>query len=208
MTLETRAVFPVHGLELRQVGGVRKLTGAFKYGDRATISDRDDVRKEEFLRGAFDFSVNSTPTKEIHILKGHNYDNVVGRRAGAGQKPGNTIITENADGVQFETVLPEGAAYNEAQRAVILDFDLGFIGGVSPGFQVPPSTVVANAVRVVAEPNNPGVFIRQIAAALLFELSLVARPAYQNSEVDAELRAVFGGAPAARSRPFDWLRVL
>ncbi len=76
----------------------------------------------------------------------------------------------------------------------------GRAGGVSPGFQVPPANVVPNAERLTPEPGNPGVLIRDIAQAVLPELSIVTRPAYTGTALD--LRADDFGEPAdADTRP-------
>ena len=62
--------------------------------------------------------------------------------------------------------------------------DLGLSVGLSPGFNVPPPDVVPGAEELVPEPGNPDVLIRIIHAAVLFELSIVTRPAYPESFVD------------------------
>ena len=63
----------------------------------------------------------------------------------------------------------------------------GLARGVSPGFRMPPPSVVANAETEEPEPGNPGVTIRVIRQALLPEISIVTRPSYSGSSV--ELRA-------------------
>ena len=60
----------------------------------------------------------------------------------------------------------------------------GLYRGVSPGFQVPPSNVVRNAEQLIPEPGNPGVFIRQVNEGVLYEFSVVTRPAYDDTLVD------------------------
>ena len=60
--------------------------------------------------------------------------------------------------------------------------DRGQLRGISPGFQVPAGK---GGERLVPEPGNPGVMIREITDAVVFEYSLVARPAYVSTEVDA-----------------------
>lgn len=74
----------------------------------------------------------------------------------------------------------------------------GLIKGVSPGFRVPPKSAVPDAERLVPEPGNPGVMIRKLSALLLYELSLVTRPAYEQSE--AELRAMVEANHQPRQR--------
>ena len=75
----------------------------------------------------------------------------------------------------------------------------GLMVGLSPGFVVPPASVVPDAERFEDEPGNPGVQIRVIRAAVLREFSVVTAPAYPDAAVD--LRADdFGRAPNRRRR--------
>ena len=69
-------------------------------------------------------------------------------------------------------------------RDAVLSVQAGLVGGISPAFRVPPASAVPDAEVLEDEPGNPGVKIRRIRAAVLFELSLVTRPAYPNTEVD------------------------
>ena len=85
------------------------------------------------------------------------------------------------------------------------------MGGVSPGFRIPPPSVVQGAEVLKPEPGNPSVMVRHIRAAVLYELSIVTRPAYADTEV--ELRAMFGAqaepsedpAPSPIAKPRYWL---
>ena len=61
----------------------------------------------------------------------------------------------------------------------------GLAGGVSPGFKVPPPGVVPDAEAFEPEPGNPAVQVRVINSAVLHELSVVTRPAYSSTEIDA-----------------------
>ena len=61
----------------------------------------------------------------------------------------------------------------------------GLAGGVSPGFRVPPASVVKGAETFEAEPGNPGVQVRVINSAVLHEISIVTRPAYSETDIDA-----------------------
>ena len=59
----------------------------------------------------------------------------------------------------------------------------------SPGFRVPPKSVVPNGERLEPEPGNPAVQVRVIENAVLSELShRDKRPAY--SETDIDVRAL------------------
>ena len=63
----------------------------------------------------------------------------------------------------------------------MLAVEAGLLRGISPGFQVG----VKGGERLIPEPGNPGVMIREITDAVAFEYSIVARPAYSGTEVDA-----------------------
>ena len=56
---------------------------------------------------------------------------------------------------------------------------------------MPPSNVVPGAEIDIPEPGNPSVSIRVIRQAVLYELSIVSRPAYGSTDVDlrAEVHA-------------------
>ena len=60
----------------------------------------------------------------------------------------------------------------------------GRAGGLSPGFYIPPRDVVANAERLIPEPGNPGVAIREVLQAVMPEMSIVSRPVYGSTSVD------------------------
>ena len=82
-------------------------------------------------------------------------------------------------------------------RDTVLAVESGLVGGISPGFVVPPRSRVPNAERLTPEPGNPSVLIREINDAVLYELSLVTRPAYPDTEVEhrereRELRRIAG----------------
>ena len=112
---------------------------------------------------------------------------------------GSLKLSDSRDELRFEAGLPEDPPswVTDTMKAV----EAGLIRGVLPGFCVPPASAVANAEELIDEPGNPGVEIRQINQAVLYELSLVTRPAYSASEVD--LRSDFASVevPAARD---DW----
>ena len=78
----------------------------------------------------------------------------------------------------------------------------GLAGGVSPGFRVPLASVVKGAETFEAEPGNPGVQVRVINAAVLHELSIVTRPAYSETAIDAR---AFEDPRRQRGRLARWL---
>lgn len=213
------------GIEIRQRGSGRVLSGRFPYGQTATRRDRGRRRKERFAPGSLDFAVRewdrvneqlsaalgrNAPESEIaelrqaldrtdtHILRGHDFNQSLGSRSG-----GQARVSVTPEAVHFEVDLPDPAEMSTAVRDAVLEVEQGILRGVSPGFRVPPRSVVPDAEIDLPEPGNPGVTIRQINQAVLFELSLVARPAY--SETDVEVRADdLDGAADARE-VLTWL---
>ena len=175
MDIETRAVYELTGLELRQDG--RELVGSFPYNQQATIAATGRVRKETFRARAFRFAVEDI-NRNVHLLAGHNYGTPL-----ASKQRGSLILEDTDDALSFRALLPPEGERPSWMVDTVLAYRAGLIGGISPGFSVPPATAVPDAEELIPEPGNPGVAIRSIRAAVLFELSLVTRPAYTGTEV-------------------------
>ena len=175
MDLETRTVYPVM-LEIRAKG--RELYGSFPYGKTGTISDRGRVRKERFAKGAFRFAVEDE-AREIHLLSGHEFSKPL-----ASRRAGSLELKDTDAALTFRATLPEPGDQPTYMADTIKQVRAGLVGGISPGFRVPPKGAVADAERLVPEPGNPGVMIREINEAVLAELSLVSRPVYTETAVD------------------------
>ena len=180
--MECRAIWAAQSLEVRQQGGRPVIAGRFPYKTLAVLSDRGTVRKETILPGAFDFTLND-PDRDVNLLVGHSFD-----RPLASKLSGTMEFNDTEDFLEFVATVPEGAERATHVNDALAMVGAGLIKGVSPGFRVPPKEVVPDAERLVPEPGNPGVMIRELSALLLYELSLVTRPAYEESE--AELRAL------------------
>ena len=178
------AVYAVE-LETRQEGdGRRRIRGSFPYAGMATIADRGRTRKERIKPGAFRYAIDD-PESEISLLRGHAFDRPLA------SKHGKTLeLVDSAYELHFEAVLPPDDAMPSWVTDTVRAIDAGLMLGLSPGFRVPPASAVPNAEELVPEPDNPGVMIRQINAAVLYELSVVTRAAYRAARV--ELR--HGGA--------------
>lgn len=171
--LEVRGVWPV---EIRAEG--RTLTGTFRYGSTATMSDRGTVRKESFGARAFSYAVDD-PSREINLLVGHDLGKPL-----ASKRAGSLELEDSAEALTFRAVLPDVDDQPTYMVDALKQYRAGLVGGISPGFRVPPRDVVPDAETLIPEPGNPGVKIRLIRAAVLFELSLVTRPAYDDTTVD------------------------
>ena len=169
-------------LEIRQFGGARSIVGTFHYGTMGTVSDRGRVRKESFSSRAFRLAIDQEPTRKIDLLVGHDFGKPI-----ASRQSGSLVISDSAEAVTFTATLPEEAL----TPSWVLDVEKAIANktmvGLSPGFRVPPKSVVPNAERLIPEPGNPGVEIRQINDAVLREFSIVTAGLYDDALV--ELRA-------------------
>ena len=163
-------------LEIRQVNGSRLLTGTFPYGGLATMSDRGRVRKERINSGAFAFAIDD-PDARIDLLVGHDFGKPI-----ASRQSGTLEIQDNGDSVTFQATLPDDPPswVVDAEKAIAA----GIMTGLSPGFRVPPLSVVPGAERTVPEPGNPGVSIREVNQAVLREMSVVTSAGYRDATVD------------------------
>lgn len=194
--LETRSIFPVE-LELRQDGRRPVIAGRFPYGQQATIAATGRVRKERFAPHAFQFAVQDQ-TREINFLLGHNLSQPL-----AGRRAGTLALVDRENELDFEATLPPEGEQPTWIRDFLLAHRAGLIGGVSPGFTVPPASAVPDAAILEPEPGNPGVFIRLIRAAVLYELSAVTRPAYQDTGL--EERGELVERPSGLLEYYRWL---
>ena len=154
-------------------GGGRTLSGSFPYGQLAVRSDSGRVRKERFAPRAFSFALREK--REVHLLSGHTFDKPL-----ASVRAGSLRLSDSAKALSFEATIPAAAEQPTWVRDVVLSIDAGLVGGVSPGFRV---AAIEGAEILVPEPGNPGVMIREIREALLFEISLVTRPAYPETTI-------------------------
>ncbi len=167
------------GLEIRQFGGARSIVGTFNYGTTGTVSDRGRVRKESFASRAFRFAIDQEPDRKIDLLVGHDFGKPI-----ASRQSGSLVIADSAEAVTFTATLPEEAL----TPSWVLDVEKAIANktmiGLSPGFRVPPVSAVPNAERLIPEPGNPGVQIRQISDAVLREFSIVTAGIYDDAMVE------------------------
>ena len=208
-------------LEIRARGAGRVLSGRFPYGKTATIRSSGSVRKERFaefsmkwqtekfaelnaelsrvMQGAVNQARVEVLQEELerrntHLLVGHSYDKAV-----ADTRTGNLKVRHTREAVEIEAELPAEARQPSWVRDAVLAVEGGQLRGISPGFQVPAGR---GGERLIPEPGNPSVMIREVVDAVVFEYSLVARPAYSSTTVDA--RADDPASPPGRRRRL-WL---
>ncbi len=190
----------IGGIEIRREGsGSVKLAGKFPYRSRAIMGAGGNGRrpqKEEFAPRAFSFAVDD-PQREIHLLVGHSFD-----RPLASKLTNSLTLIDSDDALTFSADISPEIQRTSYWTDFFAGFAAGLIVGLSPGFRVPPKETVSDAEEVVEEdPAEGNALIRIINQAVLFEISLVTRPAYSETEVEA--RAL---AEAAAGNPFNYMR--
>ncbi|BBC73362.1 conserved hypothetical protein [Altererythrobacter sp. B11] len=168
------------GLELRATGdGSRRLKGRFPYKKRAVLDAGGKgrrPRKEQFAPKAFNYAVND-PERDIHLLVGHSFD-----RPLASKKAGTLSFQDTAEALTFEAIIVPDIQRTSWAQDFLAAYAAGLISGISPGFRVPD---MAGAEETEEEdPSEGEALIRTIFEALLFELSMVTRPAYHETEAD------------------------
>ena len=193
-----RGVWPLADLEVRRRRGGRgrEIRGSFAYGVTATIRDRGRVRKERISPGAFRFAIERAD-REVNLLVGHSFDRPLGSKL-----DGSLELSDGSRALSFRALLPPEGEQPTYMRDAVLMLNAGLVGGISPGFVVPPADVVPDAERLVPEPGNEDVLIREVSDAVLYELSLVTRPAYPETEVES--RAAQAARQARKGVPV-WL---
>ena len=224
--MEVFAAWPGE-LEIRgPAGGARYLSGRFPYGRTATVADRGRRRKERIGPDAFGWQMREfarlqaqipkiiegaaaearrqileeqLERRNVHILAGHDFNKPLGD-----MKRGTARVVSTAEALEFEVDLPDEADMPTYMLDAIKEVRSKRAGGISPGFKVPPKGVVPNAETVEPEPGNPGVDIRVINQAVLYEVSVVSRPTYGSTDVDLRAEDFVLAAPP-RPRIRRWL---
>lgn len=173
------------GLELRAAGdGSRRLSGSFPYLSLAVIDSGGNGRrpkKEQFAEGAFSWGLEQPPSeRDVHLLIGHSFDKPL-----ASRKAGTLLFSDTKQALKFEAILTPEIMRTTWGADFLAAFQAGLVGGISPGFRVAPKEVVPIPEEITDEDESLGeALIRTIFAAILFELSLVTRPAYHDTNVD------------------------
>lgn len=169
----------------------RRLSGRFPYRSRATVHDGGRnggrPRKEVFEPRAFAYRVN-LPDENIFLLGGHDYN-----RPLASRKAGNLTLSDTEEELSFVAMIDEETQGISWVADILRSLDAGLVGGISPGFRIPPQRAVPKAEETIEEdPNDGDALIRVIFQALLYELSLVSVPAYPETEIESEERSAGG----------------
>ena len=194
-------------LEIRQEGERPVLTGRFPYDVTATVAKAGRTRKERFRSFSMSWQVkefrklqqelsdmigeemdalrkeqlvaqleDTLEKRNTHMLVGHDYN-----RAIADMKTGTLAVNHTAKAVELEATLPPAAEQPSWVRDAVLAVRGGQLRGISPGFRV----TARGAERLVPEDGPGDSLVREILDAMVPEYSLVARPSYPLTAVDA-----------------------
>ena len=187
-------------LEVRQDHNRPMLRGTFPYDDMAVVASSGRVRKERFRPGAFAFSIREALAgrARIDVLAGHDYGKPL-----ASTETKTLDFEDTAAALTFEAALPEDGL----QPSWIVDLLMAIRGGlpigISPGFNIPAA--LAGAFDLTPEPGNADVLIRSIREAVLYEMSAVTRPSYQNTDVDLRAWRRAAGVADGERKARLWL---
>jgi HK97 family phage prohead protease len=173
----------------RERGGGTRLRGSFPYGKPAVLSDGGRTgrpKKEVIAPHGFAFRVND-PSKEIHLLLGHDFGQPL-----ASKLTGTLELKDTAEALLLDATITPQIADTSFGRDALAMIGAGLAFGISPGFRLPPERAVprAEAETITQEPDRPDegmhrAIIRTVNDALLYELSVVTRPAYKESQIEA-----------------------
>ena len=176
------------GLELRKrASGALALQGRFPYGKRAVLSDGGRTgrpKKEVIAPRAFGFRVDD-PKEDIHFLVGHSFDKPLASRGA-----GTLDLVDSDDALTFTATITEEMQEVSYVKDILAGIAAGLTLGISPGFRLPPKRAVPEPEKIEDEGMDPengayNAIIRTVLAALLYEISVVTRPAYPEAQVEA-----------------------
>ncbi len=202
------------GLELRKrASGALALHGRFPYGVPAVLSDGGRTgrpRKEIIAPRAFAYRIN-TPSKhggkkDIHLLAGHDYGKPL-----ASVRSGTLDIMDSDEALTFIATITEELQSVSYVQDILAAIAAGLAVGISPGFRLPPKRAVAEPERVEDEGFDPendahNAIIRTVLQALLYELSIVTRPAYPTAQIEARNWKAIEPRPTHRPGSIDAAR--
>jgi HK97 family phage prohead protease len=173
-------------LEIRQEGDGARLRGRFPYNEAAVLSDGGRTgrpQKERIASRAFAYRVEK-PDEDVHLLVGHSFDAPLASKA-----TGTLRLRDTDAALLFDAEISPTIAQTTHGRDVLALIRSGLAVGISPGFRLPPKRAVAHAEEVEEEAEDPdrgmhGAVIRTVLDALLYEVSIVTRPAYDKAQVE------------------------
>ena len=194
-------------LEIRRAGAGSFMRASFPLNVTATRSNVGRVRKERFASGSQSWQVREFEKLQVqmaqvvassmdkmrkrkrveeledqlekrntHLLIGHDFNKAI-----ADMKSGTLKVNHTPSVVEIEAVLPEEALQPSWVKDAVLAVQGGQLRGISPGFKVTNK----GAERLVPEDGGGDSLVREILDAMVVEYSIVSRPAYPLTTVDA-----------------------
>ena len=159
------------GLEIRtSADGSTVLRGRFPYSVPTLLQGGRERRREMFEARAFAASVDDGG--DVHLLVHHDMNKPLASRGA-----GSLTLEDGQDALTFEaTLAPEMRSVGYVQD-FLGTLAAGLVGGISPGFRVPPG-----GDYVKRERNG---LMRVVKAADLIEISAVTKPAYPAAQIEA-----------------------
>ena len=178
------------GLELRKDAEGVTLRGAFPYGKQAVLSDGGRNGKplvEVIENGAFSYRIGFPDSKNSHLLHGHSFEKPL-----ASVKEKTLVLRDTGSAVEIEATITATILRAQYAQDAIAQIDSGLATGISPGFRLPPERVMPRTEAETIEQEEPdpanhlhGAIVRRVRSALLYEFSIVTRPAYHEAQVEA-----------------------
>lgn len=170
-------------LEVRKKkGGGRVIRGKFPYNRHAVLTDGGNKGrpvKERFKPRSFAYRLDD-PLAEIHLLVGHDYGKPL-----ASKLNGTLTFKDTLAALFLEAVITEAVANTTHGKDILALIGAGLAVGLSPGFRIPPKRTVPDAETIEDEdPSQGRAVIRTINDCLLYEMSVVTLPAYDESVIE------------------------
>lgn len=195
------------GLELRhETGGDVALRGVFPYGEEAVLHDGGKSGKplvETIDNGAFAYRIGFPDAKNIHLLHGHSFEKPL-----ASVREKTLHLRDTGKAVEFEATITATILRAQYAQDAVAQIESGLATGISPGFRLPPERVVPRHQAEVIEEQTPepdkrrfGAIMRRVKVALLYEMSIVTRPAYHAAQIEARAWELTGPPPRNLTNP-------
>lgn len=159
-------------LELREAGGEIRLSGRFPYATETTLREAQRGQpelREVFAPRAF---ADRGEARALYLLAGHDFNKPLAATAN-----GTLQIEDTDTALQFEARISPDLASVSHVRDIVAQVRAGLASGISPGFRVHEGG--ENVTR------QAGAILRTVTRAALQEISIVTRPAYSSTQIEA-----------------------
>ena len=175
---------PAHNTTIEARQGGLQLAGTLPHGpnSRIVVADSGRVRKAEFGRASWEYSINDKLGKLAEISLTLNRDIT---RQIASRRLGTLTLRNGKSGLHFEANLAargENQLHDELRESIE---SRTTNWQIYPVIQVPPRSRVSQPFIEIPEgPDNPGVFVRKFINVSLRQLSLVPKSGAEKSKVN------------------------